>query len=261
MPAGSYMASILKRGYLEAGVDQNALFWGYRNPDGQLAGFDIEMVNRVAEAIFGPTWQKHIHYRVVLNKERIPAVTSGEVDIVAETMTITCARQVPSPGQTDCCVDFSTEYYDAAQRILVPRGSSIHSVADLAGQRVCAAQNSTSLMNLTNLVPAARQVAVVNQTDCLVMLEQGQVAAISTDDTLLEGLAAQDPNVVVVGASLHDEPYGMAISQKNHDFTRFVNAVLAQERSDGDWKAIWTSILGPVLHTAAPAPPPAEYRD
>jgi polar amino acid transport system substrate-binding protein len=209
-------------------------------------------------------WQKHIQYRIVPNADRIPAVVSGEVDIVAETMTITCARQVPSPGQTaaDCCVDFSTEYYDAAQRILVPRGSSIHSIADLAGKRVCAAQRSTSLINLTNLVPAARQVSVVNQTDCLVMLEQGQVDAISTDDTILEGLAAQDSNLVLVkGASLHDEPYGMAISQQHPDFTRFVNGVLAQERSDGTWKTIWTSVLGPVLHTAAPAPPPAEYRD
>jgi polar amino acid transport system substrate-binding protein len=266
MPAGSYMASIFNRGYLTAGVDQNTLLWGYRTPDGQLAGFDIDMVDRIAQAIFGPQWQKHIQYKIVPNAERIPAVASGEVDIVAETMTITCARQEPAPGQTPdptaCCVDFSTEYYDAAQRILVPRGSSIQSVADLAGKRVCAAQGSTSLVNLTNEVPAARQIAVVNQTDCLVMLEQGQVDAISTDDTILEGLAAQDPNVVLVkGASLHDEPYGMAISQKHPDFTRFVNGVLAQERSDGNWTAIWTSILGPVLHSTAPAPPLARYRD
>jgi polar amino acid transport system substrate-binding protein len=266
MPTNSYMAEILKKRSLVAGVDQNTFLWGYRTPDGQLAGFDIEMVDRVAQAIFGSSWQKHIQYRIVPNADRIPAVVSGEVDILAETMTITCARQEPTPGQnpapTACCVDFSTEYYDAAQRILVPRGSSVHSVGDLAGKRVCAAQGSTSLINLTHEVPAARQVAVVNQTDCLVMLEQGQADAISTDDTILEGLAAQDPNVVLVrGASLHDEPYGMAISQNHPEFTRFVNAVLAQERSDGEWKAIWTSILGPVLHTAAPAPPLAEYRD
>jgi polar amino acid transport system substrate-binding protein len=266
MSTNSYMAEIFRRGSLVAGVDQNTLLWGYRTPDGQLAGFDIQMVDRVAQAIFGPSWPKHIQYRIVPNADRIPAVVSGEVDIVAETMTITCARQQPAPGQTPaptaCCVDFSTEYYDAAQRILVPRGSPIHSLADLAGRRVCAAQGSTSLVNLTKQAPLAKQVAVVNQTDCLVMLEQGQVDAISTDDTILEGLAAQDPNVVLVkGVSLHDEPYGMAISQNHPEFTRFVNGVLAQERSDGDWTAIWSSILGPVLHTTAPAPPPAEYRD
>jgi polar amino acid transport system substrate-binding protein len=266
MPAGSFMATIYHHGYLTAGVDQNTLLWGYRNPQGQLAGFDIEMVDQVALAIFGPSWPQHIRYVIVPNANRIPAVASGQVDIVAETMTITCSRQQPPPGRkvapTACCVDFSTEYYDAAQRILVPDDSSIHSVAGLAGKRVCAAKGSTSLVNLANQAPAAKQVAVVNQPDCLVMLQQGQVDAISTDDTILEGLAAQDPNLELVkNVSLSDEPYGMAISKAHPDFTRFVNAVLARERTEQVWTQIWNSILGPVLHTAAPPPPKARYRD
>jgi polar amino acid transport system substrate-binding protein len=266
MPAGSYMATIYQRGYLVAGVDQNTLLWGYRNPEGQLAGFDIEMVDHVAQAIFGESWPQHIRYVIVPNSNRIPAVADEQVDVVAETMTITCSRQQPLPGQkvdpTGCCVDFSTEYYAAAQRILVPLGSSIHSVGDLAGKRVCAAKGSTSLVNLTRVAPTAHQIAAVNQTDCLVMLQQAQADAISTDDTILEGLAAQDPNLTLVkNVRLSDEPYGMAISKSHPDFTRFVNAILARERSDGEWKAIWTSILGPVLHTSAPSPPAAVYRD
>jgi polar amino acid transport system substrate-binding protein len=297
MPAGSYMATIYDRvrarangGYLTVGVDQNNLLWGYRNSKGQLAGFDIDMVDQIAKAIFGPQWNQHIKYVIVPNRDRIPAVTSGRVDIVAETMTITCARQHPAPRQHDptaCCVDFSTEYYDAAQRILVPVGSPIHSVADLSGRRVCAAVTSTSLVNLTTENPAARQVAVVNQTDCLVMLQQGQVDAISTDDTILQGLAAQDPNLELAklrpGAHndprycpndandpyvcLSNEPYGMAISQNNRDFTEFVNAVLEQERTDGTpatpstWAQIWSANLGPLLRTPPPAPPQPAYRD
>jgi polar amino acid transport system substrate-binding protein len=289
------MATIYDRrgpngGYLKVGVDQNTLLWGYRNSNRQLAGFDVDMVDQVAEAIFGSQWNQHIAYVVVPNADRIPAVTSGQVDIVAETMTITCARQHPAPGQNDpaaCCVDFSTEYYDAAQRILVPIGSPIHSVADLSGKRVCAAKVSTSLVNLTRENPAARQIAVVNQPDCLVMLEQGQADAISTDDTILQGLAAQDPNLQLAklrqGAHndprycpsdagdqyvcLSDEPYGMAISQGHPDFTEFVNAVLEHERTDGSpttpstWAQIWSANLGPALHTSPPPPPQPAYRD
>ena len=104
--------------------------------------------------------------------------------------------------------------------------------------------------------------SVTNQTDCLVMLQQGQVDAISTDDTILQGLAAQDPNVrILPGVRLSDEPYGMAISKSHPDFTRFVNGVLAQERSDGTWARIWTHWLGPTVKTPAPAPPAARYRD
>jgi polar amino acid transport system substrate-binding protein len=295
MPAGSYMATIFDRpgpngGYLTVGVDENTLLWGYRNSKNQLAGFDIDMVDQIAEAIFGPDWDQHIRYVIVPNADRIPAVTSNRVDIVAETMTITCARQHQAPGQKDpaaCCVDFSTEYYDAAQRVLVPAGSPIHSVADLTGKRVCAAQESTSLVNLTRENPAARQIAVVNQTDCLVMLQQGQVDAISTDDTILQGLAAQDPNLELARllpgtrnnpedcpndandpyVCLSNEPYGMGISQDHPDFIEFVNAVLEHERTDGTattpstWAQIWSANLGPALRTPPPEPPQPAYRD
>jgi len=254
MPAGTEMATIAQRGYLIAGVDQNTLLWGYRNPStGQLAGFDIDMVDQVAAAIFGSDWPAHIRYVVVPNADRITAVTSGQVDLVAETMTITCAREEQ--------VDFSTEYYDASQQVLVPNGSPITTLAGLADHKVCAAAGSTSLANLAHTVPAARLVAVTNQTDCLVMLQQGQVDAISTDDTILEGLAAQDPNVhLLAGVALSDEPYGMAMSKGHPDFTRFVNAVLAQERADGTWAAIWTNQLKGVLQSDPPPPPPAQYR-
>ena len=94
-------------------------------------------------------------------------------------------------------VDFSTVYYDAKQRLLVPSSSGITSVADLAGKRVCASNGSTSIENLARLpvTPKVIPWQVTNQTDCLVMLQQGQVDAISTDDTILAGLAAQDPQV------------------------------------------------------------------
>lgn len=259
MPAGSYMQTIQKRGFLRAGVDQNSLLWGYRDPaTGQLKGFDIDMVDQVAAAIFGPDWaQGHIRYQVVPNAQRMDAVESGSVDLVAETMTINCEREK--------AVDFSTEYYDAGQAILVPNGSPIRSAADLSGQRVCASAKSTSLANLARIVPTAVLVSVQNQTDCLVMLQQGQVDAISTDDTILQGLAKQDPTVHLVANGngllrLSDEPYGMAISKAHRDFTRFVNGVLDQERTDGTWAAIWNTWLQPVVHTARPLPPKAFYR-
>ena len=119
MPAGSYMAAIEQRGYLMAGVDQNTLLWAYRDQAGELAGFDIDMVDQVAAAIFGATWSHHIRYVIVPNADRASAVYNGDVDIVAETMTITCGRQGFGSGAIATPVDFSTEYYDAGQAVLV----------------------------------------------------------------------------------------------------------------------------------------------
>jgi polar amino acid transport system substrate-binding protein len=251
MPQGSKMAQILARGHLEVGVDQNTYLWGYRNPEtGDLTGFDVDLLQQVSQAIFGSPG--HIDYVIVPNAQRAQYVQSGKVDILAETMTITCAREK--------LVDFSTVYYEAGQRILVPINSNIKSKQDLSGKRVCAPKGSTSLQHLANLREHIKLWAVENETDCLVMLEQGQVDAISTDDTILQGLAAQDPNTKLIGQTFSDEPYGMAISKAHSDFTRFVNGVLAQVRADNTWTSIYNSNILTATGIPAPPIPLAKYR-
>ena len=97
---------------------------------------------------------------------------------------------------------------------------------------------------------------MTNFTDCLVLLQQGDVAAISTDNNILAGLKAQDPWTKIVGPVFTSEPYGLAISKMHPDFARFVNAVLQQMRTDGRWAADYRHWVG----TPAPAPPPAKYK-
>jgi polar amino acid transport system substrate-binding protein len=248
---GSYMAKIRARGYLIAGVDQNTYHFGYLDPrTGQFEGFDIDMLHAISAAIFGDP--DKIRFVAISDAQRISAVQSGEVDIVAHTMTMTCARWQD--------VDFSTVYFDAHQRVLVLSDSTAKSLGDLAGQKVCATKGSTSLSTfMTYYPPPYRPVAVAVPywTDCLVLLQQGDVAAISTDDSILAGLQAQDPFTKIVGPSLADEPYGLAISNQHPDFVRFVNAVLAQMRADGRWADSYRQWVG----SQVPAPPPAQYRD
>jgi len=247
------MARIQARGYLKVGVDQNTYLWGYRDPvSGQLSGFDIDMLRQVSQAIFGTP--DAIRFTIVPNADRIQAVESGEVDIVAETMTMTCDREKS--------VDFSTVYYEANQKILVPDNSPITGPQDLGGKRVCGPADSTSIQNLVKPgMPRHIEIwAVQDMTDCLVMLQQDQVDAISTDDAILVGLQAQDPNTTIINVPLNSEPYGMAISKAHPDFTRFVNGVLAQVRADDTWTQIYQHWLAPHIAGPIPTPPPANYK-
>jgi len=250
MPAGTFMATIFARKRLIVGVDQNTYLFGFVNPStGTFEGFDIDMLHQVAKAIFGDP--NAIQFKSITSAERIPEVRSGAVDIVADTMTINCAR--------DQQVDFSTEYYHAGQKVLVPINSGVTSLNQLGGKRVCAAAGSTSIDTIASWPSHPIPVTVANWTDCLVDLQQQTVSAISTDDTILAGLAKQDPNVAVVGPDITAEPYGMAISNNHPEFVQFVNGVLAQMRANGTWTQIynrWLSGLGP-----APAPPAALYKD
>ena len=70
------------------------------------------------------------------------------------------------------------------------------------------------------------------------LFQQGKVDAITGDDTILAGFAAQDPYAKVVGDAFSDEPYGIGVAADQVDMVRFVNGVLDQAKADGTWAAI-----------------------
>jgi polar amino acid transport system substrate-binding protein len=248
MPAGSFMASIKRQGYLLAGVNAGALDFGYLDPfTGQIQGFEIDLVHQIAQAIFGNP--KRVRLVALSVPQRIPLVQQGKLDLVVDTVTITCARRQQ--------VDFSTVYYDAKQRVLVPINSPARSIADLGGKRVCASAQSAPIQVIDAQPSHPTAFPAPQAIDCLRYLQQGRVAAISTDSSILLGLRAQDPNTKIIGGSLADVPYGVVISKAHPDFVRFVNGVLAQMRADGTWTRLynrWLGQFGPV-----PAPPTAQY--
>jgi polar amino acid transport system substrate-binding protein len=245
LTSGSFMATIRHRGYLIAGVDQNTAPFGFLDPyTGAHQGFDIDMIRAVAQAIFGNPNQ--VVYKSISDDQRIPDVANRSVDIVAHTMTINCARLKQ--------VDFSSVYFDAHQRVLVLKNSPAHSLTDLRGQKVCATKSATSSAAI--VAAGAIPDLVTYWTDCLVLLQQGDVAAISTDDNILAGLAKQDPWTELIGPFINDQPYGLAIANTHPDFVAFVNAVLEQLRTNGQWAASYAHWVG----TPVPAPPAAEYK-
>ena len=251
MPPGSTMAAIAERGRLIVGVDQNTELFGFRNPSTrELQGFDIDIAREIARAIFGDP--DRIQLRVVDASQRESALQSGLVDVVVRTYSITCARKQ--------LVDFSTVYFYANQKILAVKGSGIDSFAALSSKRVCAVSGTTSLSKLFELNPRPKLFGATTWTDCLLMLQQGQVDAISTDDAVLAGLKAQDRlNMEVVGDSIAIEPYGIGVNQQNTDLVRFVNGVLEKIRDDGTWQRLYEARLqelGP-----SPGPPAARYKD
>ncbi|QUQ62631.1 glutamate ABC transporter substrate-binding protein [Kutzneria sp. CA-103260] len=251
MPDGSTMARIVQRGRLIAGVDQNTYPMGFRDPvTGEVEGFDIDMLHAVSDALFGDP--NRIQFKAITSADRIPALQQGQVDVVARTFTIDCARAQQ--------VGFSTVYFSAGQRVLVDSDSAVRDVGDLSGKKVCATKGSTSLEALTEVASKPDLVSVDNWTDCLVLMQQGQADATSTDDTILAGLAAQDPYTKVVGPRFADEPYGLAVPKTDSDFVRFINAVLEKIRADGTWTADYKHWLGDRLGPV-PAPPAPRYVD
>ncbi|MBV9091601.1 MAG: glutamate ABC transporter substrate-binding protein [Mycobacteriaceae bacterium] len=248
--ADAAVANIRQRGRLLVGLDIGSNLLSFRDPiTGQITGFDVDIAGEVARDIFGTPSQ--VEYRILSSADRITALQRNDVDIVVKSMSITCERRKQ--------VNFSTVYLMASQRILAPRDSAISTPADLSGKRVCAANGTTSINRLQRITPAPIIVSVVTWADCLVALQQWQVDAVSTDDTILAGLVSQDPYLHIVGPDMNDEPYGVGTNLQNTGLVRFVNGTLERIRRDGTWNTLyrkWFSVLGP-----APAPPTPRYSD
>jgi polar amino acid transport system substrate-binding protein len=249
MPAGSTMAAIADRGRLIAGVDQGKFLTGYRNSlTGNLEGSDIDVVHTIAEAIFGDP--QRVQFVVLNIADRATALERDQVDVVVNNFTVTCERQR--------LVEFSAPYMPASQRLLVPNGSGIREVEDLAGRTVCTSLGSTTEIVLRDLGLQVESLAGI--PDCVLEMQRGRVAAVSSDDVILAGLAAQDPNTRVVGRSLATARYAVGMRPDEPDLVRFVNGVLEAARADGSLVAsnrFWyTGRLDPV-----PPPPPPVYRD
>jgi polar amino acid transport system substrate-binding protein len=246
---GQSLQRIRDRGYLIAGVAADNYLLGFRNPfSGQIEGFDIDMVNAIAAGIFGQA-QGHVQLRVITAADRIPLLVADEIDIVARNMTINCTRWEQ--------IAFSAEYFRSGQKLLVRKGSGIRSIEDMSGKRACAPVGTTSIENIQALAPDAIPVTATNDTGCLVKFQNGETDAITTDDTVLAGLAAQDPYAMVLTKQrLTEEPYGIGVNADRVDLARFINSVFERMRADGSWQASYDRWLKPSLQTAATQPTP-----
>ncbi len=248
--ADDAVANIRSRGRLIVGLDIGSNLFSFRDPiTGEITGFDVDIAGEVARDIFGSPSQ--VEYRILSSADRIAALQNNQVDVVVKTMTVNCERKK--------LVNFSTVYLNANQRILAARDSAISQPSDLSGKRVCVAKGTTSLNRIQQITPPPIIVGVVTWADCLVALQQRQVDAVSTDDSILAGLVVQDPYLHIVGPSLNEEPYAIGVNLQNTGLVRFVNGTLDRVRRDGTWNTLyrkWLTVLGP-----APAPPVARYSD
>jgi polar amino acid transport system substrate-binding protein len=251
---------------LTVGVDQNSYRWGYRNPNrgtsGDLEGFDIDLVRRIAQDVLGDA--DAVQFKAIPTDQRITAIQDGRVDMVVRTMTINCERVRD--------VAFSAPYFKTGQQVLAAKSSPITGFdGSLAKKRICTATGSTAHSTLeaarrSGDLPAAADISstVPSQLDCLVRLQLGEADAVVTDGALAASQAAQDPTVQLKGDAFTEEYYGIAMKKDADDLVRRVNRILVDYRKDttNGWQASYGRWLSATLgkDSAKSEPPPPEYR-
>ncbi len=194
----SSVASVKSRGKLLAGVKFDTPPFGFLDDSNEPAGFDLDIMRAVAAHIGVP-----IEFQKVTSVTRIPLLLSGNIDLVAASMTHTRER-----GKT---IDFSLTYYTGGQSLLVRKDSPIGGVGDLAGKRVAVQQGTTLEKTIERLAPQARVTAFRDYDAAWLALAQGRADALTGSLNILQGFSKNNAGFKIVGSLLSSEPFGVGV--------------------------------------------------
>ncbi|MFD8793080.1 glutamate ABC transporter substrate-binding protein [Streptomyces vinaceus] len=222
---------------------------GLKTPDGKFTGFDVDVATYVAKELgYKPD---QIEFKQAVSAERENLISNGDVKLVVASYTINDKRKAK--------VDFAGPYFLAHQDLLVRADdSSITKAEDLNKKKLCSVTGSTSAQNVkTKLAPEADLQEFPGYSECLTGLENKAVDALTTDNSILAGYAAQDKNkgkFKLAGLKLSDEPYGIGLKKGDKDLQTKVNAALKKMVEDGSWQKAVDSNFGPANYKSEPAP-------
>lgn len=266
---------------LVIGVSQTAERSSHRDLlSGDLSGFEIEIAKRIAKELYGDPDDPRLHLATVPTGSRLYALDTEKnkqsradpnlpdrreiqpVDLVIADVSVTCAR-IETYG-----LRYSAPYLATNSGLMVRKGTIASTPDDLGGRKVCSGLGTTNSDDMIEFSEQQQQsgkmplvpVAAADTSDCLMLLQRGQIDAIYTDVLILEGFRRQDPGTVILDyRAPRNATAAIALGDKDEDLIRFVNGVLERMRADGSLQARYTYWFGEVQRLLPL--PPVRYSD
>lgn len=200
--------------------------------DGKPVGFDVDLIRKVAS---------NLHLRLKIKDTDFDAIESGDAlnsdrcDVAISALTIT--------GERARVLDFSSPYFDASQALVVAKGSSIHSLDDLAHKRIAVQAGTTGELYVTDNAPSSTQLMPLKDAAAMEdALTTGAVDAAVCDNTVIGDVVANNRTLEVVAEFATGEQYGIAVKKNgNVDLLRSINKVLATLKANGGSYQLYAS--------------------
>jgi glutamate transport system substrate-binding protein len=212
---------------------------------GGYEGFDIEIAKIIAKDL--GVAESGIEWKTTVSANREPFIEQGTVDLVVATYTINDDRKKK--------VNFAGPYYIAGQDLLVKSDNmTITGQQSLDGKKVCSVTGSTPAKRIQTDHPKAALQLFDSYSKCVELLAQGGTDAVTTDDIILAGYAAQSQfagKLKVVGKPFSTEPYGIGLKKDDTASCNKINEILRAADADGRYQAAWDATLG---KSGTPAP-------
>ncbi|MER7562520.1 glutamate ABC transporter substrate-binding protein [Streptomyces sp. NPDC048523] len=233
---------------IKIGIKYDQPGLGLKKPDGSFSGFDVDVATYVAKQLgYKPD---QIEFVETKSADRENALARNDVKLIAATYSITDERKQK--------VSFAGPYLLAHQDLLVKKDSKISEATDLNGEKLCSVTGSTSAQNVhDDFAPKAQLKQYGGYSECIAGLQSGAVDAVTTDDSILAGFAAQDKyqgQFKLAGLKLSNENYGIGVKKGDTATLNKVNAALQKMVSDGSWQKAVDKNFGPAGYKNEPAP-------
>lgn len=204
---GERFQLIKDRGYVICGVNQELPGFGYINPESEFAGFDVDFCKAIAAAVFGDATK--VEYRPLTAAERLPALQTGEIDVLLRNTTWTLTRDTANE------LDWAAVNFYDGQGMLVRVDSGFKTLEDMEGATVCCTTGTTTEMNLAD----AFRMRGVDYTPLLfestqdtnTAYEEGRCDGETSDKSQLAALRSAMANPedhVILDVTMSKEPLG-----------------------------------------------------
>ncbi|KPC63401.1 glutamate ABC transporter substrate-binding protein [Streptomyces chattanoogensis] len=227
-----------KKGHITIGVKADQPFLGfYDTGTKKYSGFDIEIAKMVAADLGFST--KQITFTTVDSNARETKISSGDVDFFVGTYTINVERKKQ--------VGFAGPYYTAGADLLVRKeDKSITGPKSLRGKKVCSIKGSTPLQEIKKAQYGTSETLELSKySECVTKLLDGSVNAVTTDDAILKGFAAERPGKLrVVDQPFTKEPYGVGLNKDDKVLREAITKALENHIANGDYEKAYKGTLG-----------------
>ncbi|MFN3004723.1 glutamate ABC transporter substrate-binding protein [Mycolicibacterium wolinskyi] len=223
---------------------------GQKNPDGSVSGFDVDVAKYVAKEL-GYN-EDQIEWKEAPSAQRETLIQNDQVDFIAATYSITDARKEK--------VDFAGPYLLTGQSLLVRADNTdITGAASLENnKKLCSVSGSTPAQRIKDEYPKVQLQQFDTYSACIDALKNGVIDAVTTDEVILAGYAAQTPGTFkIVGDTFSEERYGIGLKKGDSELRNKINDAIEKMESSGAWKEAFDKNLGPA-GIQAPTPPPVD---
>jgi len=253
--ASAVLDRIKETGTITLAYREAAAPFSYKDREGRVRGYSVELCQRVATAIQKALGlaQLRVEWLPVDAATRIEAVASGKADVECGTTTVTLTRM-----QT---VDFSLPIFVDGGSVLVRAKSRLTRLTDFRNRKVAVIGGTTTeqalAQALTALTAPATLVPVKDAAEGMAALAQGKADGYAADRVVLAALKQQAPNgsqLEFIAGDFSYEPYALVLPRNDPDFRLAVNRALAGLYRTGDIDPIFQRWLGglgkpgPLLH-------------